>query len=263
MGVVPPAPDFLETLRGITERDGALLIFDEVITGFRLAYGGAQDRFQNPAGHHRPRQDHRRGTAGRGLRRPPRDHGHDRAARPRLSGGDALRKSARDARRPRHPAEARSSRLLRRARRKGRSPRPMASAPPSTNRACPAKSTPPARLLTLFFTVAPGRATTLAQRNRTRRGSPLSSARCSPQGILLPPSQFEALFVSAAHTDADIDRTIAAARASLNARLRCEVAARPQRSPATEKADTLVPYRLARRSPATSLSHLIPNLRQY
>ncbi|MDR3721490.1 MAG: hypothetical protein P4L00_07815, partial [Candidatus Acidoferrales bacterium] len=37
------------------------------------------------------------------------------------------------------------------------------------------------------------------------------------QGILLPPSQFEALFVSAAHTDADIDRAIAAARASLNA----------------------------------------------
>jgi len=35
------------------------------------------------------------------------------------------------------------------------------------------------------------------------------------QGILLPPSQFEALFVSAAHTDADIDRTLAAARASL------------------------------------------------
>lgn len=42
MGVVPPAPGFLEGLRRLTEDAGALLIFDEVITGFRLAYGGAQ-----------------------------------------------------------------------------------------------------------------------------------------------------------------------------------------------------------------------------
>lgn len=42
MGVVPPQPGFLEFLREITQRYGALLIFDEVITGFRLALGGAQ-----------------------------------------------------------------------------------------------------------------------------------------------------------------------------------------------------------------------------
>lgn len=42
MGVVPPKPGFLQFLREITERNGALLIFDEVITGFRLSYGGAQ-----------------------------------------------------------------------------------------------------------------------------------------------------------------------------------------------------------------------------
>jgi glutamate-1-semialdehyde 2,1-aminomutase len=42
MGVVPPRPDFLQGLRDITARYGALLIFDEVITGFRLSYGGAQ-----------------------------------------------------------------------------------------------------------------------------------------------------------------------------------------------------------------------------
>ncbi len=42
MGVVPPQPGFLATLRQITSRWGALLIFDEVITGFRLTYGGAQ-----------------------------------------------------------------------------------------------------------------------------------------------------------------------------------------------------------------------------
>jgi len=42
MGVVPPKPGFLEGLRSLTQQHGALLIFDEVITGFRLAYGGAQ-----------------------------------------------------------------------------------------------------------------------------------------------------------------------------------------------------------------------------
>ena len=42
MGVVPPKPGFLEALRRITRDHGALLIFDEVITGFRLTYGGAQ-----------------------------------------------------------------------------------------------------------------------------------------------------------------------------------------------------------------------------
>jgi glutamate-1-semialdehyde 2,1-aminomutase len=42
MGVIPPEPGFLEGLRNITEREGALLIFDEVMTGFRVHKGGAQ-----------------------------------------------------------------------------------------------------------------------------------------------------------------------------------------------------------------------------
>jgi glutamate-1-semialdehyde 2,1-aminomutase len=42
MGVVPPKPGFLEHLRSLTQKSGALLIFDEIITGFRVAYGGAQ-----------------------------------------------------------------------------------------------------------------------------------------------------------------------------------------------------------------------------
>jgi hypothetical protein len=45
MGVVPPAPGFLEALRALCDASGALLIFDEVITGFRVARGGAQERF--------------------------------------------------------------------------------------------------------------------------------------------------------------------------------------------------------------------------
>jgi glutamate-1-semialdehyde 2,1-aminomutase len=45
MGVVPPAPGFLELLRERADHNGALLIFDEVITGFRVAPGGAQQRY--------------------------------------------------------------------------------------------------------------------------------------------------------------------------------------------------------------------------
>ncbi len=45
MGVVPPEPGFLEALRELCDASGALLVFDEVITGFRIARGGAQERF--------------------------------------------------------------------------------------------------------------------------------------------------------------------------------------------------------------------------
>jgi glutamate-1-semialdehyde 2,1-aminomutase len=45
MGVVPPEPGFLELLRERADRTGALLVFDEVISGFRVARGGAQERF--------------------------------------------------------------------------------------------------------------------------------------------------------------------------------------------------------------------------
>jgi glutamate-1-semialdehyde 2,1-aminomutase len=46
MGCVPPAPGYLEALRAMTARDNSLLIFDEVMTGFRLAFGGAQELYR-------------------------------------------------------------------------------------------------------------------------------------------------------------------------------------------------------------------------
>ncbi len=46
MGCIPPAPDFLEGLRSLCDREGVVLIFDEVMTGFRLAPGGAQERLR-------------------------------------------------------------------------------------------------------------------------------------------------------------------------------------------------------------------------
>tara|TARA_B100000029_G_scaffold389840_1_gene386389 strand:- start:93730 stop:95019 length:1290 start_codon:yes stop_codon:yes gene_type:complete len=45
MGMIPPIPGFLETIREETEKNGIVLIFDEIITGFRIAFGGAQERF--------------------------------------------------------------------------------------------------------------------------------------------------------------------------------------------------------------------------
>jgi len=45
MGIVPPQPDFLKSLRSLTSQFDTLLIFDEVITGFRVTYGGAQNLF--------------------------------------------------------------------------------------------------------------------------------------------------------------------------------------------------------------------------
>ena len=46
MGVVPPVPGFLEGLKEITKKNGSLLIFDEVMCGFRVAMGGAQERYK-------------------------------------------------------------------------------------------------------------------------------------------------------------------------------------------------------------------------
>jgi len=49
-GCVPPLDGYLESLREITAQYGALLIFDEVMTGFRVDFGGAQQRYGMPAG---------------------------------------------------------------------------------------------------------------------------------------------------------------------------------------------------------------------
>jgi glutamate-1-semialdehyde 2,1-aminomutase len=71
-------------------------------------------------------------------------------------------------------------------------------------------------LLTLFFSHEPVHDYVGAKKSDATRFAAFFREMLA-QGILLPPSQFEALFVSAAHTDADIDRTIAAARSSLRA----------------------------------------------
>ena len=86
MGVVPPAPGFLPGLRRLCDAHGALLIFDEVITGFRLALGGAMEYFGVEADLVTYRQDHRRRHACGRLWRPPGDHGPRLALRAGLPG---------------------------------------------------------------------------------------------------------------------------------------------------------------------------------
>ena len=94
MGCVPPAPGFLEALRKITARDGALLIFDEVMTGFPRGVWRRAAALRDSSRPDHARQGDRWRTADRRLRRARRHHGADRAFRPGLPGRHALGQSA-------------------------------------------------------------------------------------------------------------------------------------------------------------------------
>ena len=93
MGVVPPEAGFLEEIIALCKKHGAVSIFDEVMTGSRVARGGMQERAGLAPGHDVPRQDHRRRNAARGVRRSSRHHGEGRADWSRLPSRHAERKS--------------------------------------------------------------------------------------------------------------------------------------------------------------------------
>jgi glutamate-1-semialdehyde 2,1-aminomutase len=80
----------------------------------------------------------------------------------------------------------------------------------------PAQINAAGSLITLFFAADPVRDYTGAKKSDTKRFAAFFNQMLD-RGIFIAPSQFEALFVSAAHTDADVDRTIGAARESLKA----------------------------------------------
>ena len=201
MGVVPPEPGFLEVLRRLCDASGALLVFDEVITGFRIARGGAQELFGVM-----PDLTILGKIVGGGL--PLAAFGGRAEIMDRLApsgdvyqagtlSGNPLATAAGLAvlRRLHDPSvyeqlERRGARLESGLAPFGRVQRVGAMA-------------------TLFMTDEPVRNFDDAQRSDTDRYGALFR-HLLERGIYIAPSQFEAMFVSLAHGDEEIDRTIQA-----------------------------------------------------
>ena len=211
MGTVPPRDGFLEGLRSICTEEGAILIFDEVMSGFRVAYGGAQEVYGVT-----PDMTTLGKIIGGGLPvgafgGKKETHGPALAVGRGLPGRHPLGQPAGHDRRHRDPEAPSASRLLCRPGSEERLPgrwhrpgrqrrRAIPSTPPGWG-AWSAPSSPRARS-----------GTGTPRQSATPRRLPSTSWPCSNQGIYLAPSQFETAFVSIAHEQADLDRTIAAAR---------------------------------------------------
>jgi len=208
MGVVPPEPGFLEGLREITRRADALLIFDEVITGFRLCYGGAQSFYKIepdlttlgkiiggglPVAAYGGRAEIMNNVAPLGaVYQAGTLSGNPLAMRAGIEVLKILEK-------PKFYLElnSRAERFTDRLRVSvhGLEPEAHVNAVGS--------------LATLFFASEPVRNYTDAKKSDPRRFAAFFRAMLE-QGILLAPSQFEALFISAAHTETDLDVTLSA-----------------------------------------------------
>jgi glutamate-1-semialdehyde 2,1-aminomutase len=215
MGVVPPAPGFLEGLRELTAAHGALLIFDEVITGFRVAYGGAQARYGVrpdltclgkiiggglPVGAYGGRRDLMQKVAPLGpVYQAGTLSGNPLAVAAGLATLRALGQGDPYAR-----LEALGARLeagLRRA-------AGTAGVAVTLNRV--------GSMLTGFFCEGPVTDWASARRADTGRYGRYFHGMLE-RGVYLAPSQFEAAFVSLAHTEADIDLAVRAAEEALGA----------------------------------------------
>ena len=96
MGCVPAADDYLVGLRMLTERERSVLIFDEVMTGFRVALWRSAGAVQHSSGLDDDGENYWRRIAGGRVRRVERDYGSGGAAGADVSGGDALGESAGD-----------------------------------------------------------------------------------------------------------------------------------------------------------------------
>jgi len=213
MGVVPPAPGFLAGLRDITKTNGALLIIDEVITGFRLHNGAAQQILKVegdlttlgkiiggglPVAAYGGRAELMNHVAPLG----PVYQAGTLAGNPlAMSAGVAALKQLST---PGlyHRINQNAERLV----------SGLRKAIPETRGTAQVNAS--YSLGTIFFTDEPVRDYAGAKRSDTKRYARFFREMLD-RGIFLAPSQFEAAFVSAAHTAEDIDRTISAAFDSL------------------------------------------------
>jgi glutamate-1-semialdehyde 2,1-aminomutase len=215
MGVVPPVPGFLGGLREVTTRHGALLIFDEVITGFRVAYGGAQTLYGVtpdltclgkiiggglPVGAYGGRRDLMAHVAPLGgVYQAGTLSGNPLA----VAAGLATLRALQDPSAYRR-LEALGARLQAGLEAAARE----AGVPLTVN--CIGS------MLTGFFTEGPVTDFASAKRSDTARYAKFFHAMLA-RGVFLAASQFEAAFVSLAHSEADIETATAAAREALSA----------------------------------------------
>ena len=210
MGVVPPEGGFLRGLQEIAHRDGALLIVDEVITGFRLRNGSAQELLGVegdlttlgkiigggvPVAAYGGRAELMNHVAPLGpVYQAGTLAGNPLAMRAGIAALSQLTKPG---------LYEEMTRLADRLVRDLRAELESAEIPAQIN----ATGT----LATVFFTAGPVRNYADAKRSDTRRYARFFREMLS-RGIFFAPSQFEAAFLSAAHTSGNIDHTLAAAR---------------------------------------------------
>ena len=208
MGVVPPEPGFLEGLRALCDEFGALLIFDEVITGFRLATGGAVERFGV-----RPDLTVFGKIIGGGM--PVGAYGGSRSLMEHVSPVGPVYQAGTLSGNP--VAMAAGLAMLRqlegnRALYEGIEQK-AARLAAGLREALPGVTVNQiGSLLCVFFTEGPVRTYADARRSDTARYGRYFRHMLD-RGIYLAPAQFEAMFLGACHTDEDVDRTIEAAKA--------------------------------------------------
>jgi glutamate-1-semialdehyde 2,1-aminomutase len=200
MGVVPPEHGFLLALRRLCDASGALLVFDEVITGFRVARGGAQERFGIE-----PDLTILGKIVGGGL--PLAAFGGRAEVMDRLApGGDVYQAGTLSG----NPlATAAGLAVLRRLNGDVYEELETKAARLEEGLAPYGRVQRVGAMLTLFMTDDPVRNFADAQASDTERYGALFRHLLA-RGIYIAPSQFECLFVSLAHSDEEIDRTIEA-----------------------------------------------------
>ena len=210
MGCVPPVPGFLEGLREVTQTYGSVLIFDEVMTGFRVAYGGAQAIYGVT-----PDMTCLGKIVGGGL--PAAAYGGRRDILSLVSPAGPVYQAGTLSGNPlAMAAGAAQLEMLREPGVYERLERLSATLAEGIGAAARAAGVPlyqtrVGSMFCAFFTEGPVTDEATAKQSDTRAFATYFRAMLE-QGVYLAPSQFEAGFLSLAHSDADIAHTIAAAR---------------------------------------------------